>query len=405
MYNTIYNLGMFLMVLIIKICALFKKKMYCREKGSKQIWDKLSSADKTTKYIWVHVASFGEFEQGRPVIEAIKEKNPEAKILLTFFSSSGYEICKNYPLADIVCYLPIDTPRNAKRFINAIKIEKAIFIKYEFWRNILYQLKKREIPTYLVSSTFRKNQLFFKPCGVSHRKVLNYFTHIFVQNESSKILLQKIKIDNVTIASDTRFDRVVKIAQNAKQFPLIEIFAENQNVLVAGSTWEKDEKIIINHFNKNLSQKLIIAPHEISKHRLEVLCSKIKRPYVKYSEATDENVRQADCLVIDGFGLLSSIYQYGNLAYIGGGFGVGIHNTLEAAVWKIPIIFGPNYQKAEEAKDLIACGGAISVSNQEEYKKALTQLLNEKNAGEQAGIYVQQHAGSTDLIMNLIFRN
>ncbi len=405
MYNTVYNIAMCLMVLTIKFCALFKKKMYHREKGSKQIWQKLSIADKTAKYIWVHVASFGEFEQGRPVIETIKEKNPEAKILLTFFSPSGYEICKNYPLADIVCYLPIDTPRNARRFVNAIQIEKAIFVKYEFWRNILSELKKREIPTYLISSTFRKNQLFFSPCGISHRKVLNCFTHIFVQNESSKNLLQKINIHDVTISGDTRFDRVVKIVQNAKQFPLIRIFAESQNVLVAGSTWEKDEKIIIKHFNKNHSQKLIIAPHEISKHRLEVLCSKIKRPYVKYSEATEENVTQADCLVIDGFGLLSSIYQYGSLAYIGGGFGVGIHNTLEAAVWKIPIIFGPNYQKAEEAKDLIACGGAISVTNQEEYKKALTQLLNEKNAGEQAGIYVQQHAGSTDLIMNLIFRN
>ncbi|MBO7316634.1 MAG: 3-deoxy-D-manno-octulosonic acid transferase [Paludibacteraceae bacterium] len=405
MYNTVYNIAMCLMVLTIKFCALFKKKMYHRKKGSKQIWQKLSIADKTAKYIWVHVASFGEFEQGRPVIETIKEKNPEAKILLTFFSPSGYEICKNYPLADIVCYLPIDTPRNARRFVNAIQIEKAIFVKYEFWRNILSELKKREIPTYLISSTFRKNQLFFSPCGISHRKVLNCFTHIFVQNESSKNLLQKINIHDVTISGDTRFDRVVKIAQNAKQFPLIRIFAESQNVLVAGSTWEKDEKIIIKHFNKNHSQKLIIAPHEISKHRLEVLCSKIKRPYVKYSEATEENVTQADCLVIDGFGLLSSIYQYGSLAYIGGGFGVGIHNTLEAAVWKIPIIFGPNYQKAEEAKDLIACGGAISVTNQEEYKKALTQLLNEKNAGEQAGIYVQQHAGSTDLIMNLIFRD
>lgn len=405
MYNTVYNIAMCLMVLTIKFFALFKKKMYYREKGSKQVWRKLSIAEKTAKYIWIHAASHGEFEQGRPVVEAIKEKNPEAKILFTFFSPSGYEICKNYPLADIVCYLPIDTPRNARRFVNAIQIEKAIFVKYEFWRNILSELKKREIPTYLISSTFRKNQLFFSPCGISHRKVLNCFTHIFVQNESSKNLLQKINIHDVTISGDTRFDRVVKIAQNAKQFPLIRIFAENQNVLVAGSTWVKDEKIIIKHFNKNHSQKLIIAPHEISKHRLEVLCSKIKRPYVKYSEATEENVAQADCLVIDGFGLLSSIYQYGSLAYIGGGFGVGIHNTLEAAVWKIPIIFGPNYQKAEEAKDLIACGGAISVSNQEEYKKALTQLLNEKNAGEQAGIYVQQHAGSTDLIMNLIFRN
>ncbi len=405
MYNTIYNFAMCLMVLTIKFCALFKKKMYYREKGSKQIWDKLSFADKTAKHIWIHTASLGEFEQGRPIIEAIKEKNPEAKILLTFFSSSGYEICKNYPLADVVCYLPIDTSRNARRFINAIQIEKAIFIKYEFWRNILLELKKREIPTYLVSSTFRKNQLFFKPCGISHRKVLNYFTHIFVQNELSKNLLQEINIHNVTISGDTRFDRVVKIAQNAKQFPLIRIFAENQNVLVAGSTWEKDEKIIIKHFNKNHSQKLIIAPHEISKHRLEVLCSKIKRPYVKYSEATEENVTQADCLVIDGFGLLSSIYQYGNLAYIGGGFGVGIHNTLEAAVWKIPIIFGPNYQKAEEAKDLIACGGAISICNAEEYKKEFIRLLNNENAGERAGLYVQQHAGSTDLIMNLIFRN
>jgi len=394
---------MFLMVLTIKFLALFKEKMYYREKGSKRTWEKLSSADKNAKYIWIHAASLGEFEQGRPIIEAIKEKNSQCKILLTFFSSSGYEVRKKYPLADIVCYLPIDTPRNAKRFVNSIQIEKAIFIKYEFWKNLLSQLHKRGIPTYLVSSIFRENQLFFKPYGQPHRKVLTLFSHIFVQNESSKQLLQKININNVTVAGDTRCDRVTKIAQNAKQIPLIKSFSEDADVLVAGSTWERDEKIILRHFNQNPKLKLIVAPHEMSNRRLEILCNKIKRPYLKYSEATEENIRQAHCLIIDGFGLLSSIYQYGKIAYIGGGFGVGIHNTLEAAVWKIPIIFGPNYQKADEAKDLMTCGGAISVRSQEEYNDAVRFLLNDKNAGEQASTYVQTHAGSTNLIMNLIF--
>lgn len=404
MYQIIYNWGMHLMGLAIKLLAPFKEKMRRREKGSKQIWENLAKVDKTAKYIWIHAASFGEFEQGRPIVEAIKEENPNAKILLTFFSPSGYEIYELYSLADIVCYIPIDTPRNAKRFVNTIQIERAIFIKYEFWRNILFQLYKRKIPIYLVSSTFRKSQLFFKPYGIFHRKVLNYFTHIFVQNETSKKLLQKININNVTISGDTRCDRVMKIAQNAKQFPLINAFAQNSNVLVAGSTWEKDERIIINHFNHTSTLKLIIAPHEISKHRLEVLCGKIKRPYIKYSEATEENIKNADCLIIDGFGLLSSIYQYGHLAYIGGGFGAGIHNTLEAAVWKIPIIFGPNYRKAEEAKDLIGKKSAISICNSKEYDMALKRFLNNKQAGEQAGFYVQQHAGSTNLIMNSIFR-
>lgn len=405
MYQTIYNLGMYLMGFVIKLLSPFKEKMYRRQKGSKQIWDTLSKADKNAKYIWVHAASLGEFEQGRPIIEAIKEEKPNAKILLTFFSSSGYEVRKNYPLADIVCYLPIDTPRNAKRFVNAIPLEKAIFIKYEFWKNLLFQLHKRDIPTYLISSIFRKDQLFFKPYGLPHRKVLSFFTHIFVQNESSKQLLQQINVNNVTVAGDTRCDRVTKIAQNAKQLSQIELFAKKSIVLVAGSTWEKDEKIIIRHFNQNPTLKLIVAPHEMSNRRIEILCSKIKRSYVKYSEATEENIKKADCLIIDCFGLLSSIYQYGNLAYIGGGFGVGIHNTLEAAVWKIPIIFGPNYQKAEEAKELIANGGAVSVCNSKEYKNAIELFLNNKNAGEKAGSYVQTHAGSTRLIMKSIFSN
>lgn len=403
MYQVIYNLGMYLMGFVIKLLAPFKDKMYCRQKGSKQIWKQLAAADKNASYIWIHAASLGEFEQGRPIIEAIKEKNSQCKILLTFFSSSGYEVRKKYPLADIVCYLPIDTPRNAKRFVNSIQIEKAIFIKYEFWKNLLSQLHKRGIPTYLVSSIFRENQLFFKPYGQPHRKVLTLFSHIFVQNEYSKQLLQKINVNNVTVAGDTRCDRVTKIAQNAKQIPLIKSFSEDADVLVAGSTWERDEKIILRHFNQNPKLKLIVAPHEMSNRRLEILCNKIKRPYLKYSEATEENIRQAHCLIIDGFGLLSSIYQYGKIAYIGGGFGVGIHNTLEAAVWKIPIIFGPNYQKADEAKDLMTCGGAISVRSQEEYNDAVRFLLNDKNAGEQASTYVQTHAGSTNLIMNSIF--
>lgn len=403
MYNAAYNIGMLLMELIIKIMALFNGKMHSRQKGSQEIWEELKKADKNAKYIWIHAASLGEFEQGRPLIEAIKERFGDKKILLTFFSPSGYEVRKNYNLADIVCYFPIDTPRNAKRFVEAINIEKAFFIKYEFWKNTLEQLHRREIPTYLVSGVFRKNQLFFKPYGFSHRKVLSFFTHLFVQNDISKKLLQNIGIENASVAGDTRFDRVAKIAENAKELPLIKSFAENACVLVAGSTWEKDEKIILNHFNQTTTEKLIVVPHEISNHRIEILCRKIKRPYLRYSEATETNIQQVDCLIIDCFGLLSSIYRYATTAYVGGGFGVGIHNTLEAAVWEIPIIFGPNYRKAEEAKDLIACGGAFSVNSLKDFNRVAAHVSGRTEVGKQAGNYIQTHIGATATIMNSIF--
>ncbi len=277
-----------------------------------------------------------------------------------------------------------------KKGFCAINIEKAFFIKYEFWKNTLEQLHRREIPTYLVSGVFRKNQLFFKPYGFSHRKVLSFFTHLFVQNDISKKLLQNIGIENASVAGDTRFDRVAKIAENAKELPLIKSFAENACVLVAGSTWEKDEKIILNHFNQTTTEKLIVVPHEISNHRIEILCRKSKRPYLRYSEATETNIQQVDCLIIDCFGLLSSIYRYATTAYVGGGFGVGIHNTLEAAVWEIPIIFGPNYRKAEEAKDLIACGGAFSVNSLKDFNRVAAHVSGRTEVGKQAGNYIHR---------------
>ncbi len=403
MYKYFYDLVMWLMQLWIVVSAPFSEKIRLRRKGERDVWRTLDKASQSEKYIWIHAASFGEFEQGCPVIEAIKKEQPQAKILLTFFSSSGYEACKNYPNVDLVCYMPIDTRRNVKRFLQSIAIEKVIFIKYEFWRNFLCALHKAEIPVYLVSGIFRPQQAFFKWYGAPYRKMLNYFTHFFVQNEASQKLLQQIGLENVTVAHDTRFDRVVSIASMAKQLPLVKTFADGAQVLVAGSTWERDEDIVIRYFNETPSVKLVIAPHEIRPSRIEYICNRLQRKFVRYSEATEQNVAQADCLIIDCFGLLSSIYQYGQMAYIGGGFGVGIHNTLEAAVWKIPVIFGPKYQKYQEAHDLIQLGGAFSISNYDEFCNCIYKLQQTADAGAVAGRYVASHVGATELIYKHIF--
>ncbi len=403
MYKYFYDLVMWLMQLWIVVSAPFSEKIRLRRKGEKRVWSTLAQASRSEKYIWIHAASFGEFEQGCPVIEAIKKEQPEAKILLTFFSSSGYEACKNYPNVDLVCYMPIDTRCNVKRFLQSIAIEKVIFIKYEFWRNFLCALHKAKIPVYLVSGIFRPQQAFFKWYGAPYRKMLNYFTHFFVQNEASQQLLQRIGLENVTVAHDTRFDRVVSIASAAKQLPLVKAFADSAQVLVAGSTWERDEDIVIRYFNETPSLKLVIAPHEIRPSRIEYICNRLQRKFVKYSEATEQNIAQADCLIIDCFGLLSSIYQYGQMAYIGGGFGVGIHNTLEAAVWKIPVIFGPKYQKFQEAHDLIQLGGAFSIRCYDEFCTCVRQMQQNVEAGAVAGRYVASHAGATELIYKHIF--
>jgi 3-deoxy-D-manno-octulosonic-acid transferase len=362
--------------------------------------------EKDKQYIWFHAASLGEFEQGRPLMERIRARYPGYGILLTFFSPSGYEVRKNYRGADVICYLPFDKPRNVKKFLDIANPCMAFFIKYEFWKNYLDELHRRRIPVYSVSSIFRRGQVFFKWYGGTYRKVLNNFDHLFVQNERSKRYLAKLNVTRVTVVGDTRFDRVLQIRSEAKELPLVEQFKQNRTVLVAGSSWQPDEDLFIDYFNRNPELKLIIAPHVIDENHLVEIIGKLRRPYIRYSRADERNICRADCLIIDCYGLLSSIYRYGEIAYIGGGFGVGIHNTLEAAVYGIPVIFGPKYQKFMEAAHLIDNGGAFSIENGEALDILLDRLLSDPDyladAGKHAGNYVVENSGATDKIMEMI---
>lgn len=363
------------------------------------------------KYIWFHAASLGEFEQGRPLIEHIRKEHPEYKILLTFFSPSGYEVRKNYEGADICCYLPLDTIRNARRFLRLIRPSMAFFIKYEFWYNYLHILKHRGVPAYSVSSIFRPDQVFFQWYGRGYRKVLDCFTHFFVQNEESRELLRQIGIDRATVVGDTRFDRVLQIKEASKQLPLIEAFvgtAEQQptKVFVAGSSWEPDEDIFIKYFNAHKDWKLIIAPHVIGENHLKAIVSKLDRKVTRYSVATTESARQADCIIIDCFGLLSSIYHYGSVSYIGGGFGNGIHNVLEAAVWSVPVVFGPNNKHFQEAQGLLKVQGGYQIENYQEFAELMNRFDNNADflaqSGKQAGLFVSSRAGATQKIIDNI---
>ena len=362
--------------------------------------------DHSSKYIWFHAASLGEFEQGRPLIEHIKAKYPNYKILLTFFSPSGYEVRKDYEGADIVCYLPIDTFRNAHRFLNAIQPVMVFFIKYEFWYHYLSILKKRNVPTYSVSSIFRPNQIFFRWYGYEYKKVLRCFTKFFVQNQQSKDLLSSIGINNVEITGDTRFDRVLSIKEKAHRLPLVEQFVNHKKTFVAGSSWSPDEELFIEYFNQHPQWKLIIAPHVVNKEHISAIKNKVKGRVVLYSEINKGDIETADCLVIDCYGLLSSIYQYGDVTYVGGGFGAGIHNVLEAAVWNVPVIFGPNNHNFMEARNLIAVGGGFEINNYNEFDTLLNRFSSSseclKQAGEQAGHFVETCTGATCRILSSI---
>jgi len=362
--------------------------------------------DPTRETFWFHAASLGEFEQGRPLIEKIKQQSPDIQIVLTFFSPSGYEIRKEYKGADVVCYLPFDTKKKASEFIQTTNPSKVIFIKYEFWANYLTILHQRAIPTFLISAIFRPEQLFFKKYGFFYHRLLTFFDHIFVQDQDSAKLLSTHHISHVSVAGDTRFDRVVAIASEAKQLPVIEKFAQNHPVYIMGSSWPADEALMIPYFNTHFSFRLIIAPHVTSESHISAICNALKRPYLRLSEATTQNVMNVECLVVDSIGLLASIYRYGTAAYIGGGFGVGIHNVLEAAVYGMPVIFGPNYQKFREATDLIRVGGGFSIHSQE----ALYDILNDweienqkiKRAGDAAARYVREQQGATEKILQYI---
>ena len=360
-------------------------------------------------YIWIHAASLGEFEQGRPLIEKIREEQPDAKILLSFYSPSGYEVRKNYDKVDAVCYMPVDTPRRVKEFLDVVKPKMAIFVKYEFWGNFLEQLKQRNVPTYIISSIFRPNQSFFKPWGGMFRKMLGCFTRLYVQDEESRRLLHSIGIDNVTVFGDTRLDRVLQIKAQAQEFPPIAAMtAGDKPTLVMGSSWQPDEDIVIPYFNSHPEMKLIIAPHEFDENRLEAMMARIKRPVARYTKLDQvDDPSQLDCMIIDCFGILSSLYRYGDVAYVGGGFGSGIHNVPEAAVYGIPVIFGPHYHMFREALDLIVCEGAFAISDVFQCNDILDRLLGDTNALKQAGSaasnYITTHTGATERIYRELF--
>ena len=390
----------------VAIASLFNKKVKKMWAGERQAVKVLKEkVDPEARYIWFHAASLGEFEQGRPLIEHLRETHPEYKILLTFFSPSGYEVRKNYEGADIICYLPLDTIRNARRFLRAVKPVMAFFIKYEFWYNYLHILQHRGVPTYSVSSIFRPDQIFFQWYGRQYGRVLKCFTHFFVQNMESKALLSKLGITDVDVVGDTRFDRVLQIKEASKQLPIVEQFtAHAQKVFVAGSSWLPDEEIFIKYFDIHKDWKVIIAPHVISDEHLSQIFELLKgRRVVRYTEATEENVKDAEVLIIDCFGLLSSIYHYGTVSYVGGGFGVGIHNVLEAAVWDIPVVFGPNNKHFQEAQGLMLVQGGFEISDYQSFRDLIMRFETDafflQNAGENAGAFVKSRAGATAKVM------
>ena len=414
----IYNIVIYFVLWGIAIASLFNEKVRKMWRGEREAFKILKQkVDPNAKYIWFHAASLGEFEQGRPLMERIRKDYPQYKILLTFYSPSGYEVRKNYEGADIICYMPVDTRLNAIRFLRLVRPVMAFFIKYEFWSNFLHILKHRNIPTYSVSSIFREDQVFFKWYGRSYAGVLKCITRFFVQNEESKRLLEGIGITAVDVVGDTRFDRVLQIKEAAKQLPICEAFrtgvASSQSadvphhdfkVFVAGSSWPPDENIFIPFFNEHKDWRLLIAPHVIAEEHLKLILSLIKdKKVVRYTQTTPEEAAEADVLIIDCFGLLSSMYNYGDVAYIGGGFGVGIHNTLEAAVWNMPVIFGPNNKKFQEAQGLLKSGGGFEINTYEDFSGLMSSLMNDetflKQAGDKAGAFVAHLAGATDKVL------
>ena len=396
-----YTLAIYLYLLCVKVAALFHKKARLMVNGHRNTWRLLRSMPKG-EYYWFHAASLGEFEQGRPLMERLRRQHPEARILLTFFSPSGYEVRKNYDGADVVCYLPFDTPFNARRFVRMVQPKMVFLIKYEFWRNYIACLHHRGVPVYSVSSIFRPDQVFFRWYGRKYARCLRRVTHFFVQNEASRTLLARLGITDVTIVGDTRFDRVIDIREAARPLPLIERFAGTYRVLVAGSSWGPCEDLIIPYFNTHPNLKLVLAPHVVSADHLAEIERKLERPGVRYSEATPKSVAEADCLIIDCYGLLSSIYRYATVAYVGGGFGVGIHNVPEAAVYGCPVLIGPNNRKFREAQDLLAAGGCIEVTDAATFAAAMDRFLGDRQAlaeaGEAAGRYIHSNAGAADAI-------
>ena len=442
--SLMYTIAIYLYQLMVMLAFPFNKKARTILRGQRNTYKILKQqVDKNARYVWFHAASLGEFEQGRPLMERFRREHPEYKILLTFFSPSGYEVRKNYPGADIICYLPFDTPSNVYRFLHLIRPEMAFFIKYEFWADYMWACHHYHIPFYSISCIFRPNKIFFRWYGKTYARVLRHVTHFFVQDEQSRELLaKKGYTDNVTIVGDTRFDRVIDIARQAKDLPLVEQFCQGAPfafsrershsdndastvasrssapltsnrerssapfVFVAGSSWAPDEDIIIPYFNNHPEMKLILAPHVIDESHLQQIEQKLRRPSLRYTEATKENSDKADCLIINCFGLLSSIYRYAQVAYVGGGFGVGIHNVPEAAVYGIPVLIGPNNKNFREAQDLLRMGGCFEITGQTLFNAVVDKLSNDQQLRNTRGVickdYITSNAGASDIIFRTL---
>ncbi len=405
----LYNLGLILYVGIIRLVAPRHRKARLWLEGRKELFRRMrETIDPQARIVWVHVASLGEFEQGRPIIERIRRDYPEYKILLTFFSPSGYEIRKNYAGADYIFYLPIDTPGNARRFLDAAHPEIAVFVKYEYWLNLLRELRRRSVRTFVVSAIFRPGSIFFRPYGGLWRQALESFEVLFVQNEESKKLLGEIGFDNVLVAGDTRFDRVAEIARNARRIELIDRFRGNDRLFVAGSTWGPDEELLIPLMNDNPDVKFIVAPHEMDEGRIARLMKETRGGAVRYTQCTDTtSFEGTQLLILDTVGLLASVYGYASWSYIGGGFGVGIHNTLEAATFGLPVAFGPKYEKFKEARDLVTLGAARSVTSYEELGAWFAPLHDDetvlRDTSRIAKDYTTRHQGATDIFIRSLF--
>lgn len=402
-----YNIFIYLYKIAIKIAAISNHKAAEWIKGRKNLFENLKEKlDESSSYIWIHSASAGEFEQAKPVIEAIKKKYPLYKVVISFFSPSGYEAGKKYKHADIICYLPLDTASNAKEFVQLVNPILVIFVKYDYWYHHLKKINKNKIPLLLISSIYRENQPFFQFYGKLHKKMLHFFNWIFVQDETSLQLLQKIKISHASKSGDTRFDRVDTILDQKLSMPFLENFAGNKKIIVAGSSWPEDEQLLSEIMRDNVHDfKLILAPHEITSHHLKSILSNFTNA-IKYSEARDNDISAYSTLIIDNVGMLSHLYSYSTITYIGGGFNKsGIHNTLEAAVWGKPVLFGPNYEKFKEARDLIAVGAAFSISTAAELKQTVHSLMDENKlitTGKTAYQYIQTNKGATGFILNYI---
>ena len=405
----LYDLGILLMNAGLRMAAPFNSKARLWVRGRKDIFRRMAEVVRPDDEVaWLHAASLGEFEQGRPVIEALREACPRYKILLTFFSPSGYEVRKNYAGADWVFYLPADTPRNARRFLRIFRPKVAVFVKYEFWINYLLAMRKEGTRLYLISSIFRRGQIFFRPYGGLFRRALGAFSHIFVQNDESRALLGRIGVRCVSVTGDTRFDRVAEIAAAAKHIDIIDRFKGDKRLFVAGSTWNPDEELLIRLINDNPDVKFIVAPHEMDEGRMARLAAEAKGGTLRYTQCTPHTAYGSkQLLILDTVGILASVYGYATWSYIGGGFGVGIHNTLEAATFGLPVAFGPNYAKFKEARDLVTLGAARPVKNYDELRTWFIPLRDNEDFLQKtsriAKDYTTRHQGATNIIVKTIF--